>query len=232
MQINQFCYGYSSVNRQTQKIQLQPDCLNGGFLPKPPGTSYSNPGDIEISEHETLVLDGENWKKIPFCIGKKLYKKSDQSEIEITKIGETPKNYPDYTISPVPDCSESQKNFYKFSVSKQAWEFDLQAYKQYRLQNIKQRCVSENYAILPQHKRDNIYSGSPASSHYPSYLQGDEGKKSISKLNSIYQQIVQSAKENIFDENIKTLEEVDDIYANIEFPSEEEVLKQLNKKTK
>ncbi len=228
MQSNQFCYSYNSLHRQSQKIQLQPDCLNGGFLPNPPGTSYVNPEEIDISEHETLILDGDDWKKVPFYVGTKLYHKSDQLVIEITEIGKSPEDYPDYTIISTPQCPDEHRMFYKFSDS-QAWEFNLQEYKQYRLKDIKRRCVSENYAILPQHKRDNIYSGSPASDHYPPHLQGERGKDSIAKLNSIYQQIAQSAKENIFDESIKTPKEVDNIYANINFPSEEEILKQINK---
>lgn len=107
--------------------------------------------------------------------------------------------------------------------------FHLMRYKVEACKTVTDLCVEANYSILPQYKRDNIYSGSPATDSYPDYLKGDAGKQSIARLNAMYQQIALNAQAAINAETITTKGEIDAIIETMKsgFPTEEEILAQI-----
>jgi hypothetical protein len=220
MQNNPVCYSFDSKNRTTKAIALQKDAMNGGYMARPADTSYIDPSLIELQDNETLILKNEKWIKISYYVNSKLYHKENKTELTINEVGKTKEDYSDYTDTEIPDIAFPQ--YYNFSETIQSWEFDIEQYKTDQINLISQRCVEENYKILPQHKRDNIYAGSPASDNYPSYLQGETGKTTIAKLNQIFQKISEKAKSGIQSANTKS--DVDEIVFGIIFPSEAEIL--------
>ncbi len=90
------------------------------------------------------------------------------------------------------------------------------------IQEISQRCVDANYKMLPQYKRDNIYSGPPADDGYPSYLKGTSGKQSIAKMNKMYRDIANNAISAI--KSAASIEEVELIVSSIVMPTESEIV--------
>ncbi len=230
MQNNKFCYSFNSQAKIVNTIRLQKDYMNGGFLPKPTGCLYENPDNIILKENETLTIIDENtpaekWEVIPHYVNMKLYHKVDKSEKIIEEIGQSPADFPDYTEIPVPDNKYS--GYYNYSEQTRNWVFDLLKYKTDKLDALSAAGVVSNYKILPRHKRDNIYAGSPADDDYPSYLKGEAGKQSIARLNAIYQNISLTAKTAIMSVEVDTPEAVDLIIDNIKFPTEEEILVQI-----
>jgi len=229
MSNNELCYSFNVYDKTICVTRLEIDHMNGGFLPKPPGASYIDPSSIKLKDNETLILvdgnqEAERWEKIPYYIDKKLYHKSNKSEMTITKIGESPDDYPEYTEIQLPNGASL--NYYNFSESANSWIFDIEKYKSDALSRITSMCIEENYRMLPQHKRDNVYAGSPASDNYPPYLQGAAGRGTIAKLNAIYQAISERAKSAI--QAATSQEEIDNIIAGIKFPSETEILAEIS----
>ena len=223
-QNNELCYSFDSKSKTVSTIRLQKDEMNEGFLEKPSGTSYIDPTTILLEENETLMLidegkESERWEKIPCYAGKKLYHRINKSMMSITVAGKSPVDYPDYTDKQPPDNASF---YYNFSESEGNWIFDLEKYRIDMSNRITSMCIEENYAILPQYKRDNVYSGLPANGDYPPYLQGEQGKTSIAKLNKIYQEISKVAKSKI--ESAVSQAEIDNIISEIIFPSEMEIL--------
>lgn len=90
------------------------------------------------------------------------------------------------------------------------------------VQEISQKCVDANYKMLPQYKRDNIYSGTPADDGYPSYLKGTSGKQSIAKLNKMYRDIANNAISAI--KSAASIEDVALIISSIVMPTESEIV--------
>jgi len=90
------------------------------------------------------------------------------------------------------------------------------------IQEVSQRCADANYKMLPQYKRDNIYSGSPADDGYPSYLKGTSGKQSIAKLNKVYRDIANNAISAI--KSATSVEDVALIVSSIVMPTESEIV--------
>jgi hypothetical protein len=224
------CYFYNSVAKEVTVHYLQQDHLNGGFLPKPDGSSYIDPTTITLRENETLILVDENtpaekWEIIPHYMFTKLYLKTDKTVLIIEKIGQSPADFPEYTEKPVPD--KKYAYYYKYSEQDQDWIFDFARYKDDALRRVSSMCVGENYKMFPQHKRDNVYSGRPVTDNYPEYLQGEAGKQSIARLNAVYQDIAITAQTAIMSEEVQTPEAVDLIIKNIKFPTEEEILLQI-----
>ena len=220
MQNNSVCYSYDSGNKTTKVITLQKDVMNDGYLPAPENTSYVDPSIIELEENETLILENEKWEKIPHHINKKLYHKINKTEMTISEIGKTPVDYPDYTDKEIPDTAYSP--YYEYSEQTQNWKFDIVKYKSDASKRITAMCVTENYSILSQEKRENILAGSPATDEYPLHLQGEAGKTNIAKLNNIYQKISKKTKSDI--QSADSKREVDEIILGIIFPSEAEIL--------
>ena len=228
MQNNKFCYTFDSKNKNASIITLQPDHMNGGFMPKPEASSYIDPEIIVLSEHETLRLvnagtESETWEKIPWYIGQKLYHKTNRSEIIINDIGKALSDYPDYTGINIPDLKYAY--YYDFNESTESWVFNLDKYKSDASKHISDLCVAANYTMFPQYKRDNVYAGSPVTDDYPAYLKGDAGKQSIAKLNAVYQGIAETAKAVV--DTALTKEAIEDIVSGINFPIEVEILAQI-----
>lgn len=224
MQNNEYSYSYDSKNKRATAIKLQPDYMNGGYMPRPDNSLYENPELIELGERETLIIESESWVIKPWFIGTKLYHKIDKTEMEITDVGESPSDYPKYTTSKFP---ESQYAYYYDFDESLGWIFNLAKYKSDACNRVTMLCVNENYTMFPQHKRDNVYSGSPASDSYPDYLKGNAGKLSIAKLNAVYQQIASNTQAAINSTDITTREDVDAIVDTILFPTEQEILAQI-----
>lgn len=225
MQNNSACYSFDSKNKTTKAISLQKDEMNGEYLPKPAETSYTDPSSIKLKDNETLILVDGEWGKIPHHIGEKLYHKVDKTEMSISEIGKSPADYTEYTESSLPEDASAE--YYNFSEQTEEWVFDIRKYKSDKLEQISQRCESENYTILPSKKRENVFAGSPASDKYPAYLKDEEGKRSIAKLNNIYQTIAEKAKADLQSANLKS--EVDEIISGIIFPSEADILASILK---
>lgn len=223
MKNHEFCYSFDSKNKIATAIKLQPDHVNGGFMPKPDNTLYEDPSSIELGDNETLVIESNALVKKSWYIGTKLYHKTDKTEIEITEVGKSPSDYPEYTTAEIPEPQYAY--YYDFIDS--AWVFNLAKYKSDACSRVTMLCVNENYTMFPQYKRDNIYSGSPASDNYPDYLKGDAGKLSIAKLNAVYQQIATSAQAAIQSSTIQSRDEVDAIITALNFPTEAEILMQI-----
>jgi hypothetical protein len=224
------CYFYNSVAKEVMVQNLQPDHMNGGFLPKPEGSSYTDPTTIFLKGNETLILVEENtpaerWKIIPHYMFTKLHHKTDKTVKIIEEIGLSPADFPKYTDKPVPD--DHYSFYYNYSEEQLNWIFDLARYKDDALRRVSLMCVEENYKMFPQYKRDNVYSGSPVTDNYPEYLKGEAGKQSIARLNSVYQDIAITAQTAIMSEEVQTPEAVDLIIKNIKFPTEEEILLQI-----
>lgn len=225
MQNNEYCYTFNSKNKISTPIKLQKDHMNGGFLPKPENTLYEDPSTIELKENETLIISNGEWTKKPLYIGCRLFHKTNKAEIKITNIGDKPADFPEYTDKPIPDNNYSY--YYNYSEQQQNWVFDLTRYKDDTLRRVSSMCVEENYKMFPQYKRDNVYSGSPVTDNYPEYLKGEAGKQSIARLNAVYQNIAITAQTAIMSEEVQTPEAVDLIIKNIKFPTEEEILLQI-----
>lgn len=228
MQNNEYCYTVDSKNKKVSVVKLQPDHMNGGFMPKPDGSSYINPSSIELTECETLQLinegtESEAWEKISYYIGQILYHKTSRSEIIINKVGESPADYPEYTDAAIPDLINAI--YYDYSEETSSWVFNISRYRSVVSDQVTSLCVSANYTMFPQYKRDNVYSGSPASDGYPAYLKGDAGKTSIAKLNNVYQQIAETAKTALT--TASTKEDIDAVISGIVFPTEVEILAQI-----
>ncbi len=225
MQNHEYCYSYDSLHKIATVIKLQPDHMNDGFMPKPVNSLYEDPSCIELGENETLIISNDKWAKTPLYIGTKLHHKANKTEIEISEVGKTPSDYPDYTDVELPDSQYVY--YYDFSESEQTWIFNISKYKSDKCSRVTALCIDANYTMLPQYKRDNVYSGSPASDNYPSYLQGEAGKQSIAKLNAIYKQIATSAQAAIQSSTIQSRDEVDAIITALNFPTEAEILMQI-----
>lgn len=232
MQNNEFCYKFNSKDKLITQIKLQPDHMNGGFLPKPDDTLYEDPSTIELGEYETLIISDEKWAKTPWYIGTKLYQKTDKTEMVIIEVGNSPSDYPDYTDV---ELSDQQYAYYydytestdESGATTRAWVFNLAKYKSDSCKRITVLCVNENYTMFPQYKRDNVYSGSPVTDNYPDYLKGAAGQQSIANLNAIYHQISIFAQAAINAATITTRDAVDNIISAIVFPTEEQILTQL-----
>ena len=224
MQNNKQCYSYDSRNKITSTIKLQRDLMNGGFLPKPNNTSYDDPSLITLTENETLIIENEKWKKVLHYIGCKLYRKVDKKEMAITKIGESPEDYPDYTNKEIPNST--LQSYYIYSEESEEWDFDLEKYKINAIERVSTMCVEENYKMLPTYKRENVLVGDPASTKYPQYLQGEAGRATIAMLNAMYQNISEAAKVAI--NNATDYIQVNNIVDNIQFPTEEQILTEVN----
>lgn len=223
MQNNEYCYKFDSKTRTKIGIRLQPDHMNGDFMPKPDNSLYEDPALIELGVHETLIIKDEAWVKAAWYVDVKLYHKIDKSEMVITEVGKSPSDYAEYTDIEIPEPLYSY--YYDFDGS--GWVFNLARYKSDACSRVTMFCVNENYKLFPQYKRDNVYSGSPATDNYPNYLKGDTGKQSIAKLNAVYQQIAANAQAAINSIDITTREDVDAIVDTILFPTEQEILAQI-----
>ena len=224
MQLQDHCFTYDDKNRVASRGQLQPDHMNGGYMPKSDGSSYDDPEAIALSDNETLQLtDSGSWAKIPHYIGTKLYSISDRTEKIITEVGKTPADYPDYTECDLSNEEKAYLVYYDYTDGE--WVFNVDRYRTAAKTHVTALCESANYTMLPSRTRDNIYAGSPASDDYPPYLQGDAGRSSIAKLNKIYKDISDQTMTAI--QSLATRAEIDAVIASIVFPTEDEVLTQI-----
>lgn len=179
-------------------------------------------GDFKKAKYN---FETREWMEVDCFINKKLYHKQNKTTMVIDDESKSPADYPDYTDVEIPDIQYAY--YYDFSEAENAWVFNLSKYKLYACKKITTLCVNENYTMFPQYKRDNIYSGSPVSDSYPAYLKGEEGKASIARLNAIYQSIAVNAQADINAATVASREAVDEIITAIVFPSEAEILAQI-----
>lgn len=199
-----------------QKCPLTEDYIYPAFY------TSKKPPEVEEFKKPVFNFSTARWAVKDIYFGKKLYHKTTKEQLVIDDENKTPADYPDYTDLPIPDTTLTI--YYDYSEDTDTWEFDLTRYKKDICRHVSALCVNENYKMLPQYKRDNIYAGSPASDGYPVYLQGDTGKQSIAKLNAIYQQIATSKHAEINAEDIVSIDEINRIIEDIIFPTEEEVI--------
>jgi len=122
--------------------------------------------------------------------------------------------------------SETQRDYLNIDLSRIVLVKDsdhkLFMCKASAVQEVSQRCVDANYKMLPQYKRDNIYSGAPADDGYPAYLKGAPGKQSIAKLNKMYRDIANNAISAI--KTAASIEDVTLILSSIVMPTESEIV--------
>jgi hypothetical protein len=86
------------------------------------------------------------------------------------------------------------------------------------------QCISNNYLeVLPNHKRENIMVG--ATEGYPDYLCGEQGIRSIKIINQMFQEIHATYSKQI--DSANSLTEIQDILDNIQFPTEQDLLKKI-----
>jgi hypothetical protein len=122
--------------------------------------------------------------------------------------------------------SDIQRDYVSIDVNRIVFVDDatheLLAFKTFAIQEVTRRCVEANYTMLPQYKRDNIYSGAPADDGYPTYLKADAGKQSIAKLNKMYRDIANNVQASI--DRADSIEDVKLILSSIVLPTESEII--------
>lgn len=101
--------------------------------------------------------------------------------------------------------------------------FSLSEYKALICLMLSDSCYAHAERILPMKKQLNVLFG--ANSHYPAYLQGETGQKNIKDFINIFQQIYHSNA--VLIQAAEKREDVDNIFNNITFPKEEDILKNL-----
>jgi len=100
---------------------------------------------------------------------------------------------------------------------------DLEATKKWALEILSDMCVSTNYSILNQHKRDNIYCG--ATEGYPDYLQNENGIQTIKLMNNFFRNFY--AENAAIITNLETKEEIKLFIENLSMPTETQILQEV-----
>lgn len=220
-------YGWDRNTREytgTERADESP--LEPGVFCLPANSTFDEPDLSALGENETYIRNDADtaWEIVKDYRGAVLVKKDKSEIIRIEELGKTPADYPDYTDIVLPD---DKQYYYDFDIESESWIFNMVKYKKDACTRVTSICTSANYEIFPQYKRDNVYSGSPASDSYPAYLQGDAGKVSIAKLNTIYQAIATTAQAAIKADAVTTVAAVDKIISGIVLPTEAEIIAEI-----